>query len=220
MEQRRPAPATGREPIGGHADHRVEVGAREIAIGPGPSSEAVELVLGNGRLAARRFRNDLLRQDVEGCILLNDGVELSLPDRSEERRTFKQVVPRHRKQPTLGGAADRVTRSPDSLKERGNPVRRSDLTHQVHVPDVDAELERGRGHERAQGSGLQPHFRVQPFFFGQTAVMCCDGVLSEPLAQMSRETLGHPSRVDEDESSPVRFDQTRQPVVIFTPHLV
>ena len=110
--------------------------------------------------------------------------------------------------------------SSDPLEERGDPVRRSDLTHQIHVPDVDAELERRGRDQRAQAAGLEPGLGVEARFFREAPVMRRDRVVADPIAQMTREALGHPPRVHENERRPMRLDERREPVVVLLPHFV
>ncbi len=50
-------------------------------------------------------------------------------------------------------------------------LRRRDLADEVHVADVDAELERGRGHERLQLAGLQALLRVEAMLPREAAVV-------------------------------------------------
>ena len=88
------------------------------------------------------------------------------------------------------------------------------------MPDVDAELEGGRGHERAQLTGLQPALGVEPRLLRQAAVMRGDGILSKPFAQVPRQPFRHAPRIDEDQRRPVRLDERCQPVVIFVPDFV
>ena len=45
---------------------------------------------------------------------------------------------------------------PDALEQRRDAARRADLADQLDRSDVDAELERGGGHERAQVAGAEP----------------------------------------------------------------
>ena len=47
-----------------------------------------------------------------------------------------------------------------------------------------------------------------------------DGVLAEPLAEVPRDALGHPPRVDEDERRACARDQLREAVVVLLPDLV
>ncbi len=50
--------------------------------------------------------------------------------------------------------------------------------------------------------------------------MCRDRVLAQPVGEMPREPLGHPSRVDENKRRPMRFDQLLEPVVVLLPHFL
>ena len=151
--------------------------------------------------------------------MLNDGVELAAADRAEERRALDQIVARDREQAALRRAGDSVSRAPDALQQRRDAVRRSDLADQIDVPDVDAELERRGGHQRAQLAGLQPRFSVEPLVLREAAVMRGDGLLAEPLAEMPRQPLRQPPRVDEDQRGAVRLDQRREAVVVLLPTL-
>ena len=92
--------------------------------------------------------------------------------------------------------------------------------HQVHVADVDAELQRGRGHQRLQLAGLQALLRVEPMLPREAAVVGRDGLLAEPLRQVPRGPLGEPARVDEDQRRAVLAHQFGEPVVDLRPHLV
>ena len=94
--------------------------------------------------------------------------------------------------------------SADALQERRDPVRRADLADEIDVADVDAQLERGGGDERAQRAGLEPRFRVEARLFRQAAVMRRDRVFAQPFAQVPRQALGHPPRVHEDERRAMR----------------
>ena len=108
----------------------------------------------------------------------------------------------------------------DALEKRRDPVRRSDLTGQIDVADIDAELERRGGDERFQLSRLEPRFRVEPLFLRQAAVVRRDRILADAIAQVTREALGHPPRVDEHQRRAMRRDQLGQAVVVLLPHLV
>ncbi len=150
----------------------------------------------------------------------HDGVELALTDRSQQRRALHEIVARGGKYATLRQAADGVARSSHALQERRDPMRRADLADEIHMSDVDAQLERGGGDERAQPARLEPGFRVEACLFRQASVMRRDRALAEPFAQMPRQALGHPSRVHEDERRPMRRDERREPIVVLLPDLV
>jgi len=110
--------------------------------------------------------------------------------------------------------------SSDPLQQRGDPVRRSNLAHQIDMADVDSELERCRCNERAQPSRLESRLGIEPRFFRQAAVMGGDRVLADPLAQMTRQPLRHPARIHEDQGRLVRRDERREAIVVLLPHFV
>ena len=109
---------------------------------------------------------------------------------------------------------------PDALNERGDPVRRSNLAHQIDVTDVDPQLERGRRDQRFELSRFQPRLRVQALLLRQAPVVRRHGGVAEPLAQVARQAFGHPPGVHEHNRGAVRADQRRQPVVVLLPDLV
>ena len=50
---------------------------------------------------------------------------------------------------------------PDALQEGVDGARRADLTDQIHIADVDAELERGGRDQHLQLAALQALLRVE-----------------------------------------------------------
>ena len=91
---------------------------------------------------------------------------------------------------------------------------------EVHVADVDAELERGRRDERAQLARLQALLGVEAPRLREAAVVARDRVLAEEARELRRDALGHLARVDEDERRPVLADELRHPRVDLLPLLV
>ena len=67
---------------------------------------------------------------------------------------------------------------------------------------------------------LQSRLRVEPLLFRQAAVVRCDRLFAEPIAEMPRDTLRHPPGVYEDERRAVGTDQCGQPIVVLLPHLL
>ena len=64
-----------------------------------------------------------------------------------------------------------MSRAPDALQQRGDAVRRSDLTDQIDVADVDAELERRGRDQGLQLPRLEPLLRVEPLVLREAAVV-------------------------------------------------
>ena len=172
-ERGAPAAACG-EAAGQHADDRVEVGAREVAVRPGATDQREQIVL--APLVAGGLGDQLLRQHVERRVVGDQAIQLAVADGTEQRHALDQVVARHRQQAALGRAGDRVAGAADALQERRNAMRRADLAHQVDVADVDAELERRGRDERLQLAALQPLLGVEAALLRQAAVMRGDGV--------------------------------------------
>ena len=113
--------------------------AGQIPIGPRSADQRMQVVLGAG--AAGGLCRDLLRQHVQRRVMGHDAVEVTAARRTQERRALHQVVQRHRQHSPFWRAADRVSRSTDALEQRRDAMRRSDLTHEIDMTDVDAELE-------------------------------------------------------------------------------
>ena len=149
-------PRRVREAVGEHAHDRVELVARR---GRGTAQRAANAA----RTARRAFHSrhadlgdDLLRQHVER--LRGTGRSRRArrgATRVEQRRaldagrraTAETAAP-------SGCAPSRVAGAADALQEGGDRARRAELADEVDVADVDAELERSRGHQRLQLAGL------------------------------------------------------------------
>ena len=91
---------------------------------------------------------------------------------------------------------------------------------EVHVADVDAELERRRRDESPQRSRLQPLLGVQAARLREAAVVARDGLLAEQPRELRRDALGHLARVHEDERRPVLADELADALVDLLPLLV
>ena len=161
-----------------------------------------------------------MRQYIERRVLHHDRVEFTAADRSKQGGALHEVVARHRQQATLGRSRNRVSRSADSLQQRRDPVRRADLADEIDVTDVDAELQRCRGDQRFERAALEPMLGVDARFLGEASVMGGNLLLAEALTEVPRDTLRHPSRIDENQRRPMRADQLRQTVVVLLPYLV
>ena len=95
----------------------------------------------------------------------------------------------------------------DALQERGDAARRADLADQLDRADVDAELERRGGDQRAQVAGAQAGLDPVAAVLRQAAVVGGHDVVAEALAELVREPLGQPAGVDEHERGAVLRDQ-------------
>ena len=103
------------------------------------------------------------------------------------------------------------------MQQGGDRARRGELAHQVHLADVDPELQRRGGHQCAQLAALQARLRVQPRFLGHAAVVRGDVLLAEALGQMARDALRLPAGVDEHQRGAVLTHELRQAIIQLRP---
>ena len=108
----------------------------------------------------------------------------------------------------------------DALQEGGNGASATDLTDQVDIADVDAELERSGGDQRAELARFEPALGFQSLVARQTAVVGGDIALPQAITQMLGDALGEASRVDEDDGGRVLEDELSEAVIDLLPHLV
>ena len=113
-----------------------------------------------------------------------------------------------------------MTRAADALQQGRDRARRTELADQVDIADVDAELQRRRGHEHLELGALEALLGVEAQFAGQAAMVGGDMLLAETFAEMACGAFGHASRVDEDQGRAVRLDQPGEAVVDRLPDLV
>jgi hypothetical protein len=143
----RAAPAAPRDVAASEHLHDLEEGlllqiaVRVAALEKGEQRVLVPL------LFRRRFRHDLLGEHVERLVGHRDAVELALAHGLDHGRALDEIVAREREDPALRHAMMVCPGAADALQEGGDAVRRGDLAHEVDVADVDAELERGGGHQ-------------------------------------------------------------------------
>ena len=174
--------------------------------GPGRRGPTVRPLLG------RHLGHDLLGRDVEGQSGGLDGVEAAARTASQQGRALDQLVTGQGEQAALGRAGPAVVGTPDALEEGGDAAGRADLADQLDRADVDAELQRGRGHQGAQVAGPQPGLDPVAPILGQAAVVGGHHVVAEALAQLVGQPLGQPPGVDEDQRGAVLADQGRDAV--------
>ena len=88
------------------------------------------------------------------------------------------------------------------------------------VPDVDPQLERGRGDERSQLASLQAPLGLEPDLSRQTAVVRRHEVGAHALGKVQRDAFREPARVHEHERGPVLGDERGDPVVDLAPQFL
>jgi len=103
---------------------------------------------------------------------------------------------------------------------RRNGARRADLANQVDRADVDAQLKRCGGHDRAQIAALEAGLRFQAQTAREAAMMRQHGLFAEARLKLVRHALGKAPRVDEDQRGAVRADQIGHAIIDLRPHFV
>ena len=159
------------------------------------------------RAGRRHLGHDLLGQDVERRHRRGHRVEPSLHHGRQQRRALDQLVAGEREQAALGHAPQAVVGPAHPLEERGDAARRADLAHQLDRADVDAQLERRRGHERPQVARPQPRLDLVAAVLGERSVVGGHHVVAQLLAELVGEPLGQPAGVDEHEGRVVLAHQ-------------
>src|SRR5690606_41744769 len=126
-----------------HLDDLAEGLACVVTVGIRPSNQHEETVY--HPLLRRRFANVLLGQHIGRLGRDDHPVQLAGPYSAKQRRAFEEVVARDREEATLWRAVYGMPRAAYALEEGGDPVRGSDLTDEVDMPDVDTQLQRSGG---------------------------------------------------------------------------
>ncbi len=196
----RAAAAPGADALGHQLDDLVEVLPRQAGERRRPGDQLEQAVL--RPVLGRALGHHLLRHDVQRPVRHDDRVQPARPDPAQQGRALDQLVPCGRVQPPGGDPAEGVVGPADPLQERGEAARRADLADQLHRPDVDAQLQRGGGHQGPQVAGPQPGLDPLPPARRQAAVVRGHLVLAEPLAELVGHPLGHPPGVDEHQRGP------------------
>ena len=109
---------------------------------------------------------------------------------------------------------------PNPLQQNGKIARRTDVTDNVDMTDVDAELQRSRRDDDRVLTGFEFFFDFEAGFARQTAVMRADLVLSQALAELVRHALDQTTRVDKHQGRAMRFDLFDQLVVNSRPDIL
>ena len=195
-----PTPTPGHPAGADKLDDFVEGGAVQARVRSSPQHELVEGVFRHAfGTRGGDLGDNLLGEDVEGGDRRTSGVELTPPDRREERRALDELVSGHGVEPPGRRAADVVLGASDPLQPGGDGTRRPELADKLYRPDIDAELERCRRYHGLQLAGAQPALHPEPALHRQAAVMRLHEILADQLGELVRHPLGHATRVDEDE---------------------
>ncbi len=204
--------------FGQHFDDFVEVLSREMAVGIGAAKEVEELRF--VPILCGAHCDNLLREDVHGGFGDCDAIEIALANGAHKRGGFQQVIACGCKEPALGNCAAPVSGATNALQANGNGTRRADLADEVDAADIDAELQRRGGDQRAYFSGFEFLFRGEAQLARQTSVVGSYRIASETFRQMMGDTLRQAPRVDEDQRRRMLPGELGDAVVNFAPHLI
>ncbi len=218
MDERPTTAAAGGEALGQHPDDRVEVVARKRAKRPTAPDQIEERRF--RPILRCDFRDDLLSEHVERLLGNLQPVKLAAADAVEERGAFDEIVARERKQASLGGAANGVTRAADALQEGRDRTWGTDLANEVDIADVDPEFERGGRDQRFQFAAFEPPLGREPELLGHAAMMGGDGLLAETLGEFPRDPFRHAAGIDEHQRRAVPLDQRGEATIDLGPHLI
>ena len=147
MNQGRASPALGAKTFGDHLDDTVEFFARQISIWPRRTNELKESVfipILNGSRC-----NDLLGQHIQRFFRNGEAIELAAMDATQQRHAFHQFIAAQRKHAALRQTAAFVFCATDALQQRGDGARGTELADEINRPNIYAQLQRGRRHERS-----------------------------------------------------------------------
>ena len=147
----------------------------------------------------RHLGDDLLRQDVERRHRRLDSIEAALAHCRQKRRALDQLVASGGEEDPFGDAVTGVVGAADPLQESGDGPGRAHLAGELDRADVDAQLQRGRSHQRPQIARSQPGLGAPPPLGRQAPVVGRDLVRAKDLAQKVSQALGQPAGVDEHE---------------------
>ncbi len=162
----RPAHAApGADPFGDERDDGFEVVVAQIGVRRGTADETREIVLADAFVSRYGdLGDDLLSEDVQRRYGRVHGVERACTCRAEERDTLDELVASHRVDPALRDALTSVIGATHPLEKGRDRTRRTELADEVDRSDVDAEFERRRRDDRAQGALTQPGLHGQTPF--------------------------------------------------------
>ena len=198
-----------------HVQDFIELAALKRAVRRSSADEFIEIVFAPFFVGARCY--DLLCQDIERGVRNDDAVKLAAANGTHQRPAFHQLVARHREDPSLRSRAPPVAGAPNTLQGYSDRARRSHHAGKLHVPNINAQLERSRCDKRAHLAVFQLAFSFQAQLACKRSVVRSNRVFTQALGQMMRHSLDQPSRVHENQGRAMLLDQLRDAIVNLIP---
>src|SRR5262249_45822058 len=98
--------------------------------------------------------------------------------------------------------------------------RRADMACEVHIANVDAQLQGSGGYQDLDLTVLEFVFRVETQLARQAAMVCGNGVFAQTLRQAESNTLRQPPRIDKDQRGTMLFHQLADAVIGLIPEFI
>src|SRR5215471_955960 len=99
-----------------------------------------------------------------------------------------------------------MARAANPLQQYRKRSRRTDVTDDIDVPDIDAQLQRSGSDYDRQFSRLELFFYFEAALARKTAVVRSDLSLAQALRQLMRNPLHQPPRVNEYQGRAMSLD--------------
>ena len=155
---------------GEHGEGFVERRARERMVRVRATHEVEERRAGPIGLGGNDGDDDL-REHIERILHHACWLHVAGAHGVEYRELLQRIVTKRWNEDPSARCIQRVARSAHALQRGRDALGALDQEHEVHRADVDAELQRARGDERAQLAGLEPFFQQEPSFAREGAVI-------------------------------------------------
>src|SRR6185437_5420812 len=127
------------------------------------------------------------------------GLDLACAHRRDYCGGLHRIIAEGRDKDAAARNAERMSRASYALQRRRDALWGLKLDHEIHAADVDAQLERACGNQRAQLACLETLFQSEASFAGDGAVIWLGDLLLCQRVDACRDTLRLRAIVDEDQ---------------------
>jgi hypothetical protein len=155
---------------GQHRQHLVERCSRQLMIRVGAANEVEQPGAGPVVVGSDRGHDDL-GEHVEGILHHSRGLDVTRAHGTDNGEQLHRIVAKRRNEHSAADRVERVAGAADALQAVGDPLRGLQLQYEIHRPDIDAQLQRARAHQRPQRARLQRLFERKAPLARQRAVV-------------------------------------------------